>query len=294
MNPSTAGPWALRAVWAALPVTVGPALGDALDPRSLAVGRTGASLAWVIWAVGLLAVVLPHTIGLAAIRTAVPTVLAVAVWAALEVDGGAAAIGAVITGAVLVLAAFAPTTGDFFVNASSYGDERRMPLKVPGALVLGPLALTWAAVVAPIVFGPLLLAAEQWVLGGVVLAIGGPVVVIGARALHSLAKRWVVFVPAGMVLHDHQAMLDPVLFPKRLMAQLGPAVIDDSAPQQPVDLTQGSFGLALQLELTEPLAVAPRTSRAAPEVVEVTALRFTPTRPGALLAEARARKLPVG
>lgn len=295
MNASLLGPWALRAVWATLPVTLGPALGEALDTHSTSVARVGGALGWVVWAVGLLAVVVPRSIGLTLVRTAAPAALAAAAWAAISGEGDGAAVVAVVAGAVLVLVAFAPIVGDWFVNASSYGDERRMPLRVPGALVLGPLPLTWAAVVGPAIAAPLLLAARQWVLGGLVVAAGAPAVVVGARALHSLGRRFVVFVPAGLVLHDTQAMLDAVLFPRRMLARVGPAIVEpDGEGPEAVDLTQGSFGLALQLDLLEPLQVAPRTSRSAPQVIDVTAVRFTPTRPGALLAEARARKLPVG
>jgi hypothetical protein len=294
VNASLVGPWALRAVWAALPVTLGPALGAALDPHSPAVARTGATLGWALWAAGLLAVVIPRAVGLTFVRSAAPAALGAAVWAAADGAGDGAAIGAVVVGAVLVLIAFAPVIGDWYVDASSYGDERRMPLRVPGALVWGPLPLTWAVVVVPIVAGPLLLAAEQWVWGGIVLAAGVPLVRFGARALHSLARRFVVFVPAGVVLHDHQAMLDAVLFPRRMVARLGPSAVREAGEAEPTDLTHGSFGLALELDLLEPLQVAPRTGRDAPQVVDVTAIRFTPTRPGAFLAEARARKLPVG
>jgi hypothetical protein len=274
-------------------LTVGPALGDALDPRSAAVARTGAGLAWCVWAVLLLAVAVPRTIGLTAVRIAAPATLATALWAALELDDvGSAAIVAVSASALLVVAAFAPTTGDWCVNGSSYGDERRMPLRVPGALLFGPLALAWAAVVAPAVAGPLLLAARQWAAGAVVIVGGGAAAAVAARALHGLARRWVVFVPAGFVLHDHQAMVDPVLFPRASIARLGPAVVDGGL--EPVDLTQGAFGLALQVDFTEPLEIARRSGGKAQPAEEVGRLRFTPTRPGALLAEARARRFEVG
>lgn len=295
MNASLIVPWALRVAWATLPVTVGPALGESLDVHSTPVARTGGALAWLAWVVGFLAVVAPRPVGLTFVRTAAPVALGAAVWAAATGDGGGPAVVAVVAGAALVLVAFAPVVGDVFVNASSYGDERRMPLRVPGALVVGPLPLTWLGVVTPVVAGPLLVAAHQWVLGGLVVVAGGPLSYLGARALHSLARRFVVFVPAGLVLHDHQAMLDAVLFPRRMLARVGPSVVrTDDDGNEPVDLTQGSFGLALELDLLEPLQVAPRTGRSASQVLDVTAVRFTPTRPGALLAEARMRNLPVG
>jgi hypothetical protein len=165
---------------------------------------------------------------------------------------------------------------------------------VPGPLLLGPLPLAWLAAVAGPVAGPLLLAAEAWVPGALVLLAGLPLAAVSIRALHGLARRWVVFVPAGMVLHDLASLADPVLFRRTDVARLGPAPAD--AADGALDLTQRSLGLALQLEAREPAEIAPRSPgrRAELEVVPVSRLLFTPTRPGAVLAEAARRRIPVG
>jgi hypothetical protein len=278
--------------WAALPLTLGPALGDALGERSGAVASTGSVLAWVVWAAVLLAVAVPRAVSLTALRTAAPLAAVVGVWAALAGRQAGADLVAAVWSAVVVLAAFAPGTGDAFVDGSSYGDERRMLLRPPLPLLLGPLELTWGATVAGPVAAPLLLAAEQWALGAVVGGVGLAAAVVGARAMHGLSRRWVVFVPTGLVLHDLHLLADPVLFPRTSVARLGPA----SAPAagEVLDLTAGSPGLALQLDLREPLQVAPRRGARALDVVDVAHLRFTPSRPGALLTEAERRRVPVG
>lgn len=288
------GPWPARIAWAALPLTVAPALEAALDGRSRPVQVVGATLAWAAWAGLLVAVALPRTTSLTALRTAAPAVLGAALWAGLAgEDTGAAQVVGLAWAAVVVLVAFAPSTGQAFVNGSAYGDERRMPLRVPAAVAAGPVALAWAAVVGPVVAGPLLLASRSWVAGAVVSAAGVPLVVLGARALHGLARRWLVFVPAGLVVHDPMALMDPVLFPRTRIARFGPA----PAVPDALDLTRGALGLALELELVEPTAVIPRptpTDRGTPEPVEVTRLLVTPTRPGAVLALAAERAIPVG
>src|SRR3546814_13032961 len=89
-----------------------------------------------------------------------------------------------------------------FADGSSAGTGRRLQRRVPGPLLLGPLPLTWALGVVGPVAGPLLLAAEQWALGAAVLLVGAVPARLAVRALHGLARRWVVFVPAGMVLAD--------------------------------------------------------------------------------------------
>lgn len=276
-------------MWGTLPLTVGPALGDALDERSLLVARTASGLAWAVWAAGLLVVAIPRTVGLTAIRAGAPLVACVAGWAAVEV-GDAAGVVAVTAAAVMVVATFAPTTGDWLVNGSSYGDERRMPLRPPAAVLFGPLELVWLLTVAPPVLGALLLAARNWLPGAVVLVVWALACRSLASILHGLSRRWVVFVPAGIVLHDHLAMLDPVLFPRSALARLGPAPADAVTE----DLTGGALGLALQLDLRSTLQVAPRRGREEATPIDVESVRFTPTRPGALLAEARVRRLPVG
>ncbi|MGH9275251.1 MAG: hypothetical protein ACRDZU_11450, partial [Acidimicrobiales bacterium] len=123
------GPWPARATWALLPLAVGPALGDALDDRTRAVALTGAVLAWGTWAAVLVAVLIPRTLSLTVLRISAPAGLAAANWAALAGDRGASDVVAVAWAALAVVATFAPATGDAFVNGSSYGDERRLPLR---------------------------------------------------------------------------------------------------------------------------------------------------------------------
>jgi len=286
------GPWPARATWALLPLLLGPALGGALDEHSAAVARTASVLAWGAWAGVLVAVLLPRTVSLTALRIAAPAALGAASWAAVAGDRGVADVVAVAGAALTVVAAFSPLTGEVFVNGSSYGDETRMPLRVPGPLLLGPLLLAELGAVAGPVAGPLLLAAGQWVAGTVVLAAGIPLAVVAVRALHGLARRWVVLVPAGLVLHDQHALVEAVLFPRPTIARLGPAPLE--AAGDALDLTQRAFGLALLLELDEPAAVSPRRSDGTLAVESVARLLITPTRPGALLAAAARRRIPVG
>ena len=285
-----AGPWPARLTWGLLPLLLGPALGDALDEHSLAVARTASGLAWLTWAGVLVAVVLPTTVSLTALRIATPLALAVANWAAITGDAGAAGAVAVGASALAVVAAFSPLTGDLFIAGSGYGDERRFALRVPTALIFGPVPLAAVGAVAGPIAGPLLLAAEQWVAGAVALVVGGPVAVVAVRALHGLARRWAVLVPAGLVLHDPHALVEAVLFPRGMIRRLGPAAADVADRR---DLTQAALGLALELELVEPAEITPRRPDGTVQVEPVTRVAFTPTRPGALLAAAAARRIAV-
>ena len=186
---------------------------------------------------------------------------------------------------------FAPAFGAHCVNGPAYPNERRYLLRAPGPLLAGPLALAWALAAGGACAGPLLLGARQWVAGSLAAAVGLPVSVVLVRALHNLSRRWAVFVPAGMVLHDPLTLLDPVLMRRQTIAVLRPAPADSDA----LDLTQRAPGLALETALTEAVSLTPvRPGQRLGDPRPVTKLLFTPTRPGAVLADARSRRIKVG
>lgn len=280
-------PWPVRLAWLVLPFAAGAALAGDLDPRSADLRSVAAVLLWVGWTVGLVLTLVPRTVTLTGIRTLAPVALAVTIWAALTGHPTASDVAAVSSAVIAVAAAFSPLTGDVFIDGSSYGNERRFALAVPIPLLLGPIPLSWAAAVAGSVTGPLLLGAHQWVAGAMAIAVGFPVAVGAERSLHQLARRWVVFVPNGMVLHDPIDQPEPTLFLRRSIRRLAAAAADTEA----LDLTAGAAGLALQLDLAEPATMLVRRARRTTETLDVTAVLFTPTRPAALLEEAAGRRL---
>ena len=289
--------WAFAVVWVTLPFIAGPALADTLDPRS-PMFRTVVSVAlWVVWGATLLAALVPRTVTLTAIRIVAPASVAAVIWgAAVTPSAGPADLVAIVVTAVATAVALLPTTGDEYVNGSSYGDERRFPLRAPLALLLGPIELAWAVVVVGVVGGPLLLAAQVWAVGALALLIGWPLAWWVVRSLHTLSRRWLVFTPAGLVLHDQLVVVEAMLVVRRQLASIAPALADTTAR----DLTLASPGLVLEIRMTEPLAISPTPARRVrgeqPGVVstDVDAVLVTPTRPGVVLTEATRRRLPVG
>lgn len=281
------GPWPARLTWLVLPLVAGPALGDALAGASRPVQVVASLGLWGGWAAVLVATLVPATVTLTALRVAAPAAVAFAVAATVAGGVSGADVAALACTLLAALAAFWPVTGEVFVDGSSYGDERRLPLRVPGPLVAGPLELVWALVLAGAVTGPLLLAARQWVAGAVALAAGAVAVWWGVRVLHALARRWVVFVPAGLVVHDPLALVDALLVTRGLVRSLGPAPADSDA----LDLTRGALGLALELRFADPVDLLVVRGKGASEAVKAEAVLVTPTRPGAVLTEARARRL---
>ncbi|MCB1016191.1 MAG: hypothetical protein KDB10_13915 [Acidimicrobiales bacterium] len=285
--------WAFRVLWVLLPVVAGPTLADGVDPRSAAVRLVASVALWAGWAAALVVSLVPSTVSLTALRTVAPLAPLATGWAVATAPGAAGpadALALLATTAAAVVA-MAPGLGDQFVDGSSYGPERRFALRVPAPVVLGPLELTWALAVAGPLAGPLLLASGQWAAGAAVLVVGAPATWWAGRSLHALSRRWLVFVPGGVVLHDPLTVTESVLVPRARIAALGPAAADSTA----YDLTQRAAGLALEVTLTEPLAVSLYTPRSrTPRTEAVGALLFTPTRPAHVLAAAEERHLPVG
>ena len=285
-------PWVLRVVWAAMPFTVGPLLGEALRHHTDAVSVAASVGLWGAWAVVLVATLVPHPIGLTVLRCVAPGAAAVALVGVIV--GGpsslSATVGVAWSVAVAVLT-LQPATAVLFVNGPAYPNERRLPLAAPSALLLGPLELAWAAVVGLPAVAVVLMASSQWVVGAVVAVAGAAAVWFLGRALHGLTLRWVVFVPAGLVLHDPMGLVDPVLFVREVVESVGPAPADSTA----LDLTQGAAGLTVELRLKTvvPLHLVTRGNHEG-TAVEADRVLFTPSRPGAMLDEAARRRLPVG
>jgi hypothetical protein len=186
--------------------------------------------------------------------------------------------------------ALSPVTGEWLVNGAAYGYERRYLLRVPAPVVAGPLVVAAVMLPVAVLAGPVLLAARQWATGAVALTVGVPLAAVLFRALHSMALRWAVLVPAGFVLKDHLSLLDPVLFRRTDITSLQPAPADTDA----TDLTAGALGLALELRLREEQHIdRMRPVRRGSEPFEVWKLIFTPTRARPLLADAASRNIKV-
>lgn len=285
------GPWPARVAWVVLAVTAPAPVADALATRTGAV----AALAWVVlaaaWTGGLVALLVPRTASLTAIRLLVPAGPVVTVIAAAAGPApGAVDLVAVTAGTVALAAVLAPWFTEAWVDGSSYGAEQRLPLSTPPLLAGLVAPLTWVAVAAGAVTGPLLVAAGRWLPGIVASAVGAVVVRFGARSMHQLSRRWVVLVPTGLVLHDPLTLPEPHLFLRTATASIGPAPADTDA----FDLTAGASGLAIQLTLREPVDLLVRERGRATTTIERRAVVFTPARPARLLDRARAHRLPVG
>ncbi len=257
MTPFAAVLLALRIGWVVVGVVGALVLSAALDGRSTPVVVVVTLLAALAWGAGVVAALLPRSASLTVLRLL--------------------GVGFLFPAALV----------DEFVDGSSYGPERRFALRTPVGVLLGPVELAWLAVVVPLLVGPTLLAGTEWAAGAVLVVIGVAIARPAVRSLHQLARRWIVFVPAGIVLHDPIVLTDAVLIPKQLLRSLAPALEGTDAR----DLTGGAPGLVVEIGLTEPTPIGVLTHRRQGETIEVERLLVVPARPGALLAEAAQRGL---
>ena len=288
-----AWPWVLRVVWFGLAPVVGQLLGVATDRHSDPVKFAVLALSGLAWAASFLATLIAHPIGLVIMRCTAPAVVAAALWAALDLnssDNSHAVL--VVVGVVWAIAAAGtalhPETGHLHVNGPAYPNERRFLLR-PGALFqVVVIPLSAALLVAGVVTGVFLLAAKRWVIGVPVLLIGWAEAFILSRSLYALAKRFVVFVPAGFVLHDVSSVREPHLFRRMSVESIGAAPADTDA----LDLTQAAAGLAVEIRFREKVDLT--LSEGRDRFREGRSARFliVPTLPGRLLAEAAERRYP--
>lgn len=283
-----------RGTWLAL-ILPGTLVAAAVDGRSTAVVLVVSVLWWATWGLGVISVLVWHPAGLVLLRCAAPTALVATVWAAgqtSEQGNGSSQplwfrVVGVLAAWVAVVMVASHETGHLCINGPAYPNERRFLLRPATALAIGPLYIAGALVSSSVVAGPLLLAARQWVVGGALTLLGGVLIRILSKALYGQARRFVVFVPAGFVLHDEFVLRDAALFLRRTVEQIRPAPADTDS----LDLTNNASGLAIEVLLTEKSEIVRITGRRTSEAGKTARFLFVPTLPGRLLAEARTRRL---
>jgi len=284
--------WGARAAWLATAVLGGAAIGDAVATRSWPVQDVATIGAWMAWAAGAVALAVPSVSTLTAARVIVPGAMVVAGAAAIGGADPGPLLNLVIPAIVAAVLTGAAETGRMWVQASAYGDEQRFPLRPPLGYLAACVA-TWLGWTSALVVAPLAWAAQAWVLAVATTA----VTAFGARVLprrwHQLSRRWIVAVPAGLVIHDPVVLGETFMLARHeiaavALADLGPGVVAGAA-----DLTGPTPGLAVEVQLRDVVTamLAPTAAHPQGQAIPVRALLVSPSRPGALLVEACRRRL---
>ncbi len=284
--------WGARLAWLAVALVGGRAIGDATASRSDAVQVVAAAGAWTGWAAGALALAVPAVVSLTAARVVVPGAVAVTV-ACLAFDAGpGAGVALGVPATVAAVLVGAAETGALFVQASAYGDERRLLLRPPYGYLAASVT-SWLVWVAAMIAAPLAWAARAWALAAAATVVAAAACWLLPRRWHQLSRRWLVAVPAGLVVHDPVVLAETLMLPRRQVAAVGLAEHGHGATNA-ADLTGPTPGLAVEVRLREPASavLARRPGETRGRAVDVPGLLVSPTRPGAALAEARRRGYP--
>ena len=253
------GLWWPRTLWAAVAVSGSWSIGDALHDRSALLRQTVVTAWWLVWGVGVVALVVPSALGLTVMRMsgALSCAGAVLSW----IGGARPAAGAVFVVCAVICTLFVGGAdfGQRCVQASAYGDERRFLLRLPAAfwLPVGVAGLVWMAAVLAT---PLLLGSRRWVLGAFVAIAAVVLTRLVLVRFNALARRWLVIVPAGLVVHDQVVLADTLMVPRRDVARIDLALTGTEA----ADLTGPAAGHAVEIGLTSMVTATLAPTKRAP------------------------------
>ena len=283
--------WLVRALWLLQPLAFVPLLTQATEYLEPSGRMLVVVAAWAAWATVLLAALVPSTVSLTAARMMVPLqLIAVGVCASVGVTAAwlTAAAGAAV---IALLVWFSGETGVAFAQGSAYGAEQRFPLKPPVPLLI-PMLVSWLVTAAAALSAIVLLANRIWIVGAVVLGIALTASRFVAPRFHQLARRWLVVVPVGLVVHDPMMLSENTLF---RLTQLA-AVRLAPAGTEAADLTGGTAGVAVEIVLHQMDTIVKTGTRDNPTgtALHVLSILVSPTRPGKALQAAAARRIPVG
>lgn len=257
---------------------------DSLPQHSTALRYTVITEFWTLWVIVTIALWVYHPLSLTIVRSLVP-VITVSLFMGIGLsDSAATAIASATCALLTCLIVFTADYGATNVQAGAYGDERRFLLRVPAPLLL-PVGLAYVLLVVTSVLTPLWFADRQWIPGGAGLVVGTVLMWKVAPRLHQLSRRWFVFVPAGVVLHDPTMLSDVLMIRRNDVVSITPA----SADTQAIDLTGFTSGIPLEVQLREmsDVRLTPLATRLlkTTDAVHVQAFLIAPTRSAHVLAK---------
>ncbi len=282
--------WATRVLGLLLGITGWWSFDQALDGRSSTAGTVVAVVVGAAFAVVIVALVVPSTASLTALRLLTPLSVVAAICSLAAGAGAAAGTAFLAIAAVDALLVLGGDVGEANAQASAYGDESRYPLRAPAAYIV-PVVLSWCIWCATVIAAALLLGGSSWLLGGLLLLVAVGVTWLVVPRYHRLSRRWLVVVPAGLVVHDHLVLAETMLVQRAEITNVQLALADTEA----ADITGPAAGHALDVAVRDTIKISFAGTRAQPDGRGIHARSFlvAPTRPGRALRQVAARKLPV-
>ena len=193
---------------------------------------------WLLWTAVGASLLVPSPMSLTIVRIVVPLSVVISIVASQPI--------AVFCSVVTLIVCASPVFVDAMVQGGAYGDETRFALRTPLPYVV-PAIIAWAIYTTSLVGGSLLLAAQQYVIGAILLALGLFLSRTIPKRIHRLARRWLVLVPVGVVVHDHLVLHETIMAPSaKIISIVRTAEVGEAA-----DLTGGTIGDRITITLTE-------------------------------------------
>jgi hypothetical protein len=246
-------------------------LGDYSGPVSLTIEVWG----WLGWTSVAIALLVPTPVSLTVIRIIAPMNVVCSFVATAPL--------AIFASILLCVIALSSVFVDEMVQGSAYGDERRFALRTP-VPYMAPGVVAWAALCGALIGGTLLIAAKNFIVGVPVLLVGLLLARTVPQRLHRLARRWLVIVPAGIVVHDHMVLGETMMVLRKniksftVVAQAG----------ETADFTGGVAGNRIAIEMLESdkVVLSEITAKTLGTTIalHVTGFSFAPRRLAAALA----------
>ncbi len=279
--------WVLRTSWVALLLS---SPWHVAAHHSTSVNIVLIAGGWILGSAGLLSSLALTAVGLTVVRlVTLPMVVLVASQLSYGVADDNATFSMTVSLVAVACAAVlacTPSIATAMVQAGAYGDESRFPLRTPVPYV-APAALVHVGYTTAVVAGPLLLAARSYLAGVIVTVVAIAASFKVPRRLHQLSRRWLVIVPAGVVVHDHMVLAETFMVRRANLADVRPS----DAPGDEADLTGGVVGRRLVVSLTAPdkvvLSAITRRMLGTTEALHVSSFAVAPRHSDAVVARLR-------
>lgn len=245
------------------------------DNHSSAVGTVLIVWGWLLFLAVAIGVLVPSPISLTVTKCVTP-LMAIGAFIAASPAGIFGSLAAfIITWSALF--------GDVMVQGSAYGEETRFTLRTP-VPYWAPSVVAWALLSGGLIGGTLLIGAENYVVGAPLLLIGALLTPTVPRRLHRLSRRWLVIVPAGIVVHDHLVLAETQMSMRSKILSI--TKVNESG--ETADFTGGILGprIAVHLKEADKVVLSKITAKTLGTIdaLHVKAFSFAPRRLDAALA----------
>jgi hypothetical protein len=276
--------WGARVLWVATAVAGALSLSQASRHLTTVPHFILVTAWWLAMAAVLLALIVPGPTSLTITRVVAPVALpsVILTW----LGGGPAATAATATALAAASAVLLSSAelAELLVQGAAYGDERRLPLRTPAGVKVAA-TVVWAAWCASTLGAAAALWHRSWALAIFLALIAGALKLLTLTRMQRLSNRWLVLVPAGVVVHDPLVLGETLMVQRSNLRSAALALADTDA----ADITGPAAGMAIEIAVHEMVTAIFPASQEHPtgRAVHMAAFLVSPSRPGRALRALR-------